>query len=147
MKKLEEHIKNIVEDNGATIYDIVRRTENNNQYYIVYIRSENGVNLDLCGKISRIISPLLDVEDSFDKKYFLEVSSPGLERTLHSKKNFIMSVKELVKVKLLDGTKLKGMLNIADNNGITVDETVVLYSDIKSAKTYMQWNNQDSKKA
>ena len=47
-----------------------------------------GVNLDQCAAISRQASALLDVEDPFNHRYTLEVSSPGLDRKLYSSDDY-----------------------------------------------------------
>ena len=48
----------------------------------IYVDSANGVNLDECAKVSRQISAVLDVEDPIQGHYYLEVSSPGIDRPL-----------------------------------------------------------------
>ena len=65
----------------------------------VYIDAERGVLVDDCAKLSRQISSVLDVEDVVKKAYFLEVSSPGLERPLFGLSDFKKFLKKLVVVK------------------------------------------------
>ena len=54
----------------------------------IFIDKENGVTLDDCGKFSRALSALLDVEDPIPTAYVLEVSSPGLDRPLKAHEGF-----------------------------------------------------------
>jgi ribosome maturation factor RimP len=56
--------------------------EGNSRLLRIYVDSAIGVNLDQCAKVSRQVSAVLDVEDCIQGRYFLEVSSPGVERTL-----------------------------------------------------------------
>jgi ribosome maturation factor RimP len=64
----------------------------------IFIDKENGVTLDDCGKFSRALSALLDVEDPVPMAYVLEVSSPGLDRPLKALKDFQRSIGKLVRI-------------------------------------------------
>lgn len=140
---LEEQIKVIVENSGLKLYDIVKLKENNKDIFRVVVSSKDGVNLDKCAEISRVISPLLDVEEPMGGKYNLEVSSPGIERKLKKIEHFIASVGEKVKVKNIDTEVFKGELIFADENKIVVKtdnlEVEIAHNDILSAATYFEW--------
>jgi len=69
----------------------------------VYIDRIGGVNVDVCARVSRAISPALDVEDPFPGTYDLEVSSPGIERPLQRENDFRRFAGFGVKVKLAPG--------------------------------------------
>ncbi len=60
-----------------------------------------GVTIDDCAKISRDISAILDVEDVIEKRYSLEVSSPGLNRPLRKAKDFIRFAGKEIKLKTI----------------------------------------------
>jgi ribosome maturation factor RimP len=64
----------------------------------IFIDKENGVTLDDCGKFSRALSALLDVEDPIPTSYILEVSSPGLDRPLKGMRDFERSIGKLVRI-------------------------------------------------
>ena len=96
---LEEQIKLIVENSGLKLYDIVTTKEHERNIFRVIVTSKDGVNLDKCAEISRLISPILDIDEPMGGKYNLEVSSPGIERKLKKPEHFIASIGELVKVK------------------------------------------------
>jgi ribosome maturation factor RimP len=136
---LKQVIKNIVEDNGCELYDIEETVENEHKYVRVYVTKPGGVNLDDCAAINNLISPIFDVEDPVDGRYFLEVSSPGVERKLTKKEHFQKSVGERVKLNTTDG-KVKGTLTYADDEKIKVDDQEIAYTDIKKAKTYVDWS-------
>ncbi|MCB1859383.1 MAG: ribosome maturation factor RimP [Gammaproteobacteria bacterium] len=55
----------------------------------IYIDRPQGITLDDCARVSHQISGLLDVEDPIEGNYHLEVSSPGLDRPLFQKKDFV----------------------------------------------------------
>ncbi|AXX84104.1 MULTISPECIES: ribosome maturation factor RimP [Aliarcobacter] len=140
---LEEQIKLIVENSGLNLYDIVTTKEHDRNIFRVIVTSKDGVNLDKCAEISRVISPLLDVEEPMGGKYNLEVSSPGIERKLKKIEHFIASVGEKVKVKNIDTEVFKGELIFADENKIVVKtdnlEVEIAHNDILSAATYFEW--------
>lgn len=140
---LEEQIKLIVESNNLKLYDIFTTKEHDRNIFRVVVTSKDGVNLDKCAEISRLISPLLDIEEPMNGIYNLEVSSPGIERKLKKKEHFIASIGELVKVKNYETEVFKGELLSADDEKIIVKtefgEEEVKYDNILSAATYFEW--------
>ena len=81
-KKLEDLIVPVVIAMGYELWGIELKPTSVGNILSIYIEAEAGVTLDDCGRISHQISGLLDVEDPINVKYNLEVSSPGLDRTL-----------------------------------------------------------------
>ena len=140
---LEAQIAKIVEANGAALYDIETANEFDETIYRVLITKTGGVDLDLCATISSELSPFLDVHPPMNGHYRLEVSSPGIERKLTKPVHFKNAIGEKVKVKLLGGDKLKGILKEADEKGITVEtkqgEETFAYGDLGTVKTYFEW--------
>ena len=143
MSSLEKKISDMVNMHGAKLYDTETVTENGNTIFRVYITKKEGVDLDLCAEISNDLSPLLDVEPPVDGQYYLEVSSPGIERRLDKPSHFENAIDERVKLKLSDGSKIKAKIISADEEGVTVTnkegEQKISYSDIRKAKTYFDW--------
>jgi len=140
---LEDEIAQIIDSYGAKFYDSEIVNENGRDIYRIYITKDGGVDLDICAKISNDISPLLDINSPLSGAYYLEVSSPGIERKLKKPSHFQNSIGELVKFKTVDGDKLKGVIDSADNSSVTIkvkdDKRVYKYSDILKAKTYFDW--------
>lgn len=136
---LLSQINKIVESKGFNLYDIEILKENGANIFRVSISSSNGINHDDCQVISDIISPLLDIYNIVDDGYFLEVSSPGLERILKKPNHFKLSINQKIKITLNDKTKLIGILKSADENGFYLDSKYYKYSDIKKAKSILEW--------
>ena len=139
-----QSIKNIIKDNGAQFYDSEVVSENGNKIFRVYITAKDGVNLDMCAKISRIISPILDLEPPVNGAYMLEVSSPGIERSLKKDEHFRGSIGENIKVKLINTDKIIGKLNSFDGEVLEIieedsEQTKVKLEDIDKARTYYKW--------
>jgi ribosome maturation factor RimP len=85
---------------GLELWACDLRQDGNQALLRVYIDRENGVTLEDCTSVSREISAILDVEDPIKNRYQLEISSPGLERTLMTLSHFERYVGHNVKVKL-----------------------------------------------
>lgn len=100
LTKLYEYIEPIVLDLNYELYYIEYIVENNENYLRVYIDNENGITLEDCEKVSRKISDMLDEKDPIDESYFLEVSSPGIERKLYNDKHLLKYINNDIKIKL-----------------------------------------------
>ncbi|PLY16491.1 MAG: ribosome maturation factor, partial [Sulfurimonas sp.] len=114
---LEKDIESFVKSVGLDLYDISVVNEGGDTIYRVNVISreiENnrrkGVTIDECVNLTHLISPLLDVTPPVSGDYRLEVGSPGIERKIHSLKQFEMSIGENVALHLKSKEKLKGIL-------------------------------------
>lgn len=139
--ELESKIKILVESLGFGLYEILNVKENENQILRICITKATGsVNLDDCQEVSLAISPLLDVEIPESQKYFLEVSSPGIERNLKNLEHYKGAINELVKIKTMDKKEFKGKLLSVDATQIVLEGGIVIpLNAIKKAQTYFQW--------
>jgi ribosome maturation factor RimP len=140
---LEQSIKLAVESLGANLYDIVSTKAHDRNIFRVLVTAENGISLDKCAEISRMISPILDVDEPMNGEYVLEVSSPGIERKLRTKEHFKASIGEKVKIKNFATEVFKGELILADNEKVIVKtefgDDEITYDSILSAATYFEW--------
>ena len=114
----------VVNAEGYEIYDVEYAKEGPHWFLRLFIDRDEGVNVDDCETISRALSTIMDEEDCIQTNYFLEVSSPGIERSLRQEEHFEAAMGENVRIKLykdIDGTKeIEGELVSADRNEITV---------------------------
>lgn len=85
---------------GLELFDVQFRQEDRGWMLRIYIDNQDGVSLDHCTEVSRDLSAYLEVEDFITHAYFLEVSSPGLERPLRNAKEFERFIGQFAKVKL-----------------------------------------------
>ena len=144
--ELEESIKLAVEGCGVDLYDIQQTKEHKVNILRVYISHKDGVNLDKCAHVSRMISPLLDINEPMHGKYTLEVSSPGIERKLKTLHHFKCSIGSDVKVKNYSTETFKGkLLDVLDDGTITIDDIdegnqTIKFDDILASSTYYNWN-------
>lgn len=138
-----EQITKIVESCGVSLYDTEIASEFDKKIFRIYITSQEGINLDKCAEISRILSPIFDVEPPLDGEYLLEVSSPGIERKLIKPEHFTASIGEKVKIKLKDKEKFIGILEGFENNTlhVRVDQELkeISLDALDKARTYFEW--------
>ncbi|MBZ7978559.1 MULTISPECIES: ribosome maturation factor [unclassified Campylobacter] len=136
-------LENLAKQLNLVIYDTELAKEGNNFIYRIFILKDGeskSVSLDDCEQFSRLISPILDLNPPTDEKYFLEVSSPGLERKLTKIEHFKLSIGEILKIKTKEKEEIISKLLGADDEKITLEDgTILNYADIKSTKTYIYW--------
>jgi ribosome maturation factor RimP len=111
---------------------------------VVTVDREGGVDLAALTEATHIVSDLLDEHDPIpDDRYLLEVSSPGLERTLRLPAHFRRALGETVNVKLkphAEGERRhEGLLEAADDEGVSVGGRRFTYADIERARTVFVW--------
>ncbi len=122
--KTEALLEPIAKANGVEIYDVEYVKEAGEWYLRAYIDKEGGVNINDCVNVNHALSDALDEDDFIDEAYTLEVSSPGLGRTLKKDRHLEKSIGQEVELKLFkpqDGTKeFAGILKSFDASSITV---------------------------
>ncbi len=125
LKKVELVLEPVISSLG---FDLVERElifEKGRWILRLYIDNpEKGVTIDDCSTISHAVDGVLDVENLIDRAYSLEVSSPGINRPLRKKEDFIRFKGETVKIKTkqpIDGrSNYKGMLQGMEGDVILV---------------------------
>lgn len=81
-------VQPIVEEKGLELVGVEFVKEGPNWYLRIYIDKDGGVDHEDCQSVSRVVSDLLDRADPIAQSYFLEVSSPGIERILQTERDF-----------------------------------------------------------
>lgn len=95
----EELLTPITERFGVEVYDVEYVKEGSEWYLRAYIDKEGGVNIEDCENVSRAFSDALDENDFIKDAYILEVSSPGLGRTLKKDRHLSKSIGQEVEIK------------------------------------------------
>ena len=133
-KKITEIIEEISSEffaqNGLELYNSEFVKEGRDWFLRVYIdktQEAQYVSTDDCEKVSRFLSAELDRIDPIEQNYYLEVSSPGMDRALLKDKDFVRFAGEIVDISLykaVDGQKAyQGRLvGIEDGKIIITDE-------------------------
>jgi ribosome maturation factor RimP len=140
----------IASDLGLDLYDVEQRGGTLRITLDTPAGSEAGVTLDTIALASRLMSKALDQDDPIPSRYTLEVTSPGIERSLRVPAHFQREVGKVVAIRLSNVTneqrRLQGELVTADDDGVTVrtseGELRVPYADIDRARTVFEWGSQ-----
>ncbi len=145
--KVEELLKPIIINLGYDLYDVIYEKEGKDYYLRIFIDKPEGIDINDCEKVNNEINDILDEADYIKEQYFLEVSSPGIERTLRKEKHFLSQIGNEIRIKLfkpIDKQKeLIGILTEYNKEEITIkvdEKTIKINSkDIANAKTIFNW--------
>lgn len=125
VNQIYEMVKPIADELNYEIYHIEYVKENGEYYLRIYIEKDGGIFLSDCEALSRRVSDLMDEKDPIKDAYFLEVSSPGLNRTIFTDDHYKRFVGREVMVrftKSIDGKKnVKGILKEVNEDNIVVE--------------------------
>ena len=135
IKDLVEEILNpFLNENSLELYNVEFVKEAKEWFLRVYIDKVEGseeeyISTDDCELVSRFLSEKLDESDPIEQNYYLEISSPGMDRVLLKEKDFIRYAGKQVEVNLyqaIDGKKmLTGeLVGIIDENLVIIDEKI-----------------------
>lgn len=123
--KTEKLLQPILEANNFELYDLEYVKEAGNWYLRAYVDKEGGFTVDDCALVSRALGEKLDEDDFIPDAYILEVSSPGLGRTLKKDRHFEKSIGEEVEVKLFKAVNKQkdfdGILKGFDKDKIVIE--------------------------
>lgn len=115
----------IADELGYMLWDVEYVKEGAEMVLRITIDKEEGIDIDDCEKMHRTIDPVLDEADPIEVAYRLEVSSPGVERTISRPEHYEYCIGEKVEAKLyapINGQKkLTGILAAADDKTFTLD--------------------------
>lgn len=124
--RTEKLLVPIAEKYGVEIYDVEYVKEGSDWYLRAYIDKPEGVNINDCENVSRALSDVLDAEDYIEDAYILEVSSPGLGRTLKKDRHLEKSLGEEVEIRTYKPIgkqkEFSGILKAYDKDTITIEE-------------------------
>ncbi len=151
MAKIEEKVESLIEPKvqelGYNLYDVEYVKEGKEYYLRVYIDKDTGISLEDCELVSNNINELLDQADYIKEQYFLEVSSPGIERILKKDKHLKDNIGAKVQIKLfkpVNGKKqYEGILKNFNESNIEIETASATLEierqNIGQIKTIFEW--------
>lgn len=132
MAKIEENVEALVKDKieslGYELYDVLFFKEGPNKILRIVIDNEIGISLDDCEKVNNEVKDLIDEADLIKEQYFLEISSPGIERLLRKDWQLEKFKGELVEVKLFKKDE-NGNKNYIGELGETTEKELQIKAD------------------
>ena len=144
-EKVEKLVKEPIEKIGYKLYDVEYSKEGKDYFLRIFIDKDNGIDLNDCEKVNDAISDILDEANYIKEQYFLEVSSPGIERILRKDKHLEENIGEEINIRLFkkDENGLKeyqGILKNFDNEFIELQDNVKIErKNISQIKTVYNW--------
>ncbi|MFD1066261.1 ribosome maturation factor RimP [Oceanobacillus locisalsi] len=120
-----ELVNPILEEKNLELVDMEYVKEGKNWFLRVYIDKEGGIDIVECGEVSEQLSEKLDEADPIKEPYFLEVSSPGVEKPLKTLEDLKENIGQNVFVKLYekidDEKTFEGTLQNVENNTLSIE--------------------------
>ncbi len=146
-EKVEKLLKPKIEAIGYELYDVEYAKEGKNYFLRIYIDKKDGIDLKDCEKVNDLINPILDEANYIKEGYFLEVSSPGIERILRKEKHLKDNLENEVLVKLFkkdekNNKEYQGILKDFNEEYIELqceDEVKIDRKNIAQIKTIYNW--------
>jgi len=165
MAKIEEKVENLlcktIENLGYELYDVIYEKQAQDYYLRIFIDSQKGISLEDCEKVNDAISDLLDEADYIKEQYFLEVSSPGIERVLRKEKHLQENIEKEIVINLfkpiilneenienkkknqVSQKQIEGILKEFDNEKIILEiqtkEIIIERKNIANIKLKFNW--------
>lgn len=148
-EKVEKLLKPIIEKEGYELYDVEYAKEGKNYFLRIFIDNENGIDLNDCEKVNDAITDILDEANYIKEQYFLEVSSPGIERILRKEKHLQKNIGQEISINLFkkdeNGNKeYIGILESFDENNLKIkqgdNEIEIQRKNISQIKTVYNWD-------
>ena len=148
--KVQGLLEEIIQNLGYNLYDVEYVKEGKDYYLRITIDKEDGINIQDCEKVNDGINDILDQADIIKEQYYLEVSSPGLERVLRKDTHFLAQIGKKVNVNLfkpIDKKKeFQGILKEYNSSSIVIEteenDMEINLKDIALVKTVFDFKEE-----
>ena len=144
-EKVEALVKPTIEQIGYELYDVEYAKEGKSYYLRIFIDKPEGIDIQDCEKVNDAINDILDKADYIKEQYYLEVSSPGIERTLRKDKHLEQNIGNEIHVKLFQkddnsNKEYEGVLKSYNQETIELEENIIIErKNIAQIKTIYHW--------
>jgi ribosome maturation factor RimP len=140
---VKELLTPVIEDLGYEVWDVEYNKVGADWHLIITIDHEDGITIEDCETVHRAVDPVLDEADPIEDSYYLNVSSPGVERELRTEDHLLACIGIRCEVRLfkaLGGKKvLTGILANYEDGNITItvegEDIVIPRSDVAKIRT------------
>lgn len=151
LSKIEEKIEELVTEPiinlGYRVYDVMYVKEGRDNYLRIFIDNDAGISIDDCEKVNNEITDMLDDANIIKDQYFLEISSPGVERHIRKEKHLEAHINKDIDVKLFKPInkqkELTGKLKEFNKDTLTLlvenEEIKLERNNISSMKRAFKW--------
>ena len=151
MTSIETNIVKVVEpiinNLGYEVYDVIYEKEGKDNFLRIFIDNKKQITLEDCEKVNNAITDVLDEKDLIKSQYFLEVSSPGLERRIRTEKHLNMFKNKKIEIHLFKPIEkqkvIVGILKDYDDSKVTIvadeNEISIDKNNISRMKKVYDW--------
>lgn len=150
ISKTENLLNEILIDKDIYLVEVDYTKESNIYYLRIFLDTEDGITIDKCSEVSRILSKKLDELDFIEESYFLEVSSPGIDRPFKSIEDYKNNINQKIEINLYakrDNDKIfVGKLIKIEEDNITIQleekpnkELVFKINEIAKANKHIEF--------
>lgn len=137
----------IINNLGYEIYDVIYEKEGKDNFLRIFIDNKKQITLEDCEKVNNAITDVLDEKDLIKSQYFLEVSSPGLERRIRTEKHLNMFKNKKIEIHLFKPIEkqkvIVGILKDYDDSKVTIvadeNEISIDKNNISRMKNVYDW--------
>lgn len=148
--KIKEAIEPIITNLNYKIYDVIYEKEGKDNYLRIFIDTDKkeGISLNDCEIVNNGITDFLDEKNFIKSQYFLEISSPGIERRIRDDEQLEQNFNSKVEVHLYKAIEKEktiiGILEKFDDNTVTIKksdekEIIIEKNNITNMKTVFDW--------
>ena len=138
IENIRGSIDNLLQERAIELVDITYRREHGGMVLRLLVNKEGGITLDECTYLNEEIGKMLDEKDIIPEKYMLEVSSPGLDRPLKTRRDFERVIGEKIHIHTFEPVNDKrdheGTVNSVDDEKVTIDDVKIRLDKIAKAK-------------
>jgi ribosome maturation factor RimP len=125
---------------GFYLEDVTITSAGRRSMLTIIVDGDTHLSLDQVTSATKAISEIVESLQSLgDTPFTLEVTSPGLDRPLTKPRHWRKNIDRLVKVVLLDGKEIKGRIKATSEDGATVDQSEITYTEIKRASLEVEF--------
>lgn len=139
-------VKEAVESQGVMLWDVKFLKEGASWYLRIFIDKDEGVDINDCTNVSRLIDPIIDEADPINVSYCLEVCSPGLERELSEPWHYEKYIGQPVKVKLIrprdNQREFQGKL-LSYDGSVTIECDGIKFNFLKNELVFVKLDDLD----
>ncbi|WP_118974333.1 ribosome maturation factor RimP [Taibaiella koreensis] len=127
--QITERLEALIEGSSLFLVDLKIKPTNNIK---IYLDGDTGVTIDAVSKINRSLYKQLEESSLFpDGDFSLEVSSAGVDEPLKFLRQYTKNLGRKVEITLNDGTLKEGVLKLATETEVTIDEPAGKKKEIK----------------
>lgn len=120
-EKLSPKLAKALGDLKAELVDIAFTRHKGEMMVSVYIYKKEGLDIDLLQKATERLNPIFDSVEELKDKYYLEISSPGIDRPIKTDDDFRRNMDMKLDAKLKNNEKYMGILKNYDDESFTLD--------------------------